>query len=185
MAATELAIAPFADAGASNYACRFGAIRMVADVHAKAGFVQEGPGRPVVRLIVPSYASGGLGVTARWGADRIVVSLRDGGPTSYQRPSRSTMVVARGGKVTGPHVGSCIAIAAAAGALRSGAVVRRAPDSRAALVDLRPSGPFVWMGSTPNATPIPKGWVRVYVWDPSAGMTPGFVRDGDVAFLPC
>ena len=184
MAATELAIAPFAHAGALNYACRFGAIRMVADVHAKAGLVQEGPGQPVVRLIVPRYASGGLGFNARRGADRIVVSLRDGAPRNYQRPSRSTIVVARGDNVAGPRVGSCIAIAGAAGALRSGAVVRRAADSRAALVDLRPSGPFVWSGSTPDATPIPKGWVRVDVWDPSAAMTPGFVRDGDVAFLP-
>ncbi|MBA3429727.1 MAG: hypothetical protein H0U07_14310 [Actinobacteria bacterium] len=183
IAAALLGTAAPALAGAPNYTCRFGTLRIVADIHRDVGLLQEKPGTPLRTLGLPSYGSGGSGFTAVRGRERFTVRLLAAGDGKILQGARSELVrdtparryVQRGvcTAITGNHQAGRVTNVDAA--------VRTAPRPNAPPVTDASALPFVW--SSPDAKLPPAGWVAVRLWRADGHHTDGFLPEGNVRFI--
>ncbi len=171
-------------AGASNFTCRFGSLRIAADVHAGAGLLLSGS-HAAERLRVPSYRSGGAGFTAV--ANRTRWDVRIPG-NSFVSSSRAELVYRRrDGRPTRFH-GVCRRIFGdrVLGILRSGrAVVRSGPHADAAPLAVKADDrPFIWAPTRYGSDAATSGeWIHVEI-DPIGGASSeGWVARGDAGFL--
>jgi len=170
-------------AGAPNYACAFGAIRVTADVHRNTAFLQEARSQVVRRLTVSGYGSGGSGVTVVDRRERYVVRLLGAGDGKLLRGARSRLVhwtpsgtTVRSGvctAVTGDHRAGWV--------VKPAALPRTAPRSNATPVSATAALPFVW--THPRAAgSTPAGWIAVALWEADGGHSVGFMPESDVRF---
>jgi hypothetical protein len=181
--ATAGATASSALAGAANYSCQFGDLRIVGDIHRNTSLLQEAPEGTVTRLTITSYYSGGGGFRAARKGERVDVKLVRGGTGEELSNARSTLVWQRPGAPSRRVIGVCTAISGAfiAGRLATpDAVVRAAANDRAAAVS-SPALPFVWSELHPD---VSRAWVKVSIVQADGRRLRGFVRSADVAWLP-
>ena len=183
VATAALCSAAPAYAGAPNYTCRFGDVRLAGDVHRNVGLVQETPSRAVRVLEVVDDGSGGSGFTARRGRDRYVVRLLGAGDGRLLLGAPSTLALTTpGGRrvqrgacsaVTGDHrLGRLVAAAGA---------VRTAPQSAAPRVRGPTSLPLLW-ARVGAPRPVPVGWVAVTLWAADGSRRFGFAPQAAVRF---
>ncbi len=171
-------------AGASNFTCRFGSLRIAADVHAGAGMLLSGS-HAVERLRVPSYRSGGAGITAV--ADRRRWDVRIPG-RSIGPSSPATLVFrARDGRPTRID-GVCRSIPGnrVLGILRSGrAVVRSGPHADAAPLAVKADDrPFIWAPTRYGSdAATSREWIHVEINPIGGASSEGWVARGDAGFL--
>lgn len=166
-------------AGAPNYVCQFGALRIAADVQRDAALLQEAPDRVVRRLEVAGYGSGGSGFTAVRLRERYAVRLRGAGGGKLLRGARSELVqtTAAGTRV---RRGVCTAITGdhrAGWIVKPGAPVRNAPRANAAAATGTDALPFVWSRGS-----APPGWVAVTLWTAVGSHSVGFLPQSVVRF---
>jgi hypothetical protein len=179
-----LLTAPPALAGAPNYTCRFGTLRVVADVHRYFGLLQEAPRGPLRQLQVPLYGSGGSGFTAVSGRDRFTVRLLGGGGGEMLRGTRSQLV-----RVTPStrrvYRGICTELPGNQHAGRvtaANVTVRTARRPGAPAVTDTFALPFVWSLTDAVQRLPPAGWVAVRLWRADGRHTDGFLPKRDVRF---
>jgi hypothetical protein len=156
-------------------------------VHLDAGLLQEAPGRPLRRLDVPTYFSGGTGFVAVGAQQRYEVRLRDAPPT--RRSVRSDLVFTTRGS-TRALAGVCSVIEGdqhPGRVVKPGALVRTAPRLDAPAVADRAALPFVWTyaRNSPRAVPSPPaGWVAVTLWRADGRRSEGFLPRPAVRLIP-
>jgi hypothetical protein len=179
--AVLLATAAPALAGAPNFVCEFGALRIAADVHFETGLLQEAPGRPLKRVDVPTYVPGGAGFIALRKQQRYSVRLRNAPPT-HQRVRSDLVWTIGGGSRTLAGVCSVIRGDQHPGTVTTGATIRTKPDRHAPRVADASALPIVWSVPTINTPAFPSGWIAVQLWRADGGHSDGFVPRAQVSF---
>ena len=178
-AAGLLATAVPALAGAPNYVCRFGDLRIVADVHLD-GLHARGSGTPLQRLDVPTYGSGGSGFTASRGRLRYEVELVEASTVTMlvRTPSELVRTSPSG---TSTRRGLCTLTQGnyhAGWVTKPSTVIRTHARVGAPAVTDDSALPFVW--SVPITAPA--GWVAVRLLRADGRHADGFAPASGVRF---
>ena len=176
-----------AHAGAPNFTCRFGSLRIAADVQAGSALLAD-RNLHLRRASVPEYKSGGAGFTAIAGQDHLDVQLIHGGGGTLLQSAASTLTIRRGRSDVRALTGTCSAITGdhVLGALLSSRLTVRSARSvdAAPVKPLSGSMPFVWtkvryVSTSPNTA----DWIAVSLFNASGSERHGYVRSADAGFV--